>query len=126
MLGLAFKPDTDDIRQAPALEIIRELLREGAPVRAYDPCAMKNAQRVLPQVVYCQDAYATLEESDCLVLCTEWDEFRQLDLARVRKLMRYPIVVDGRNAFDPATIRGHGFHYSSIGRSALSSESGSE
>ena len=126
VLGLAFKPDTDDIRQAPALEIIRELLREGASVRAYDPCTMKNAQRVLPQVVYCQDAYAALEESDCLVLCREWDEFRQLDLARVRKLMRYPIVVAGRNAFDPATIRGHGFHYSSIGRSALSSESGSE
>ena len=122
VLGLAFKPDTDDIRQAPALEVIRELLREGASVRAYDPCAMENAQRALPQVVYCQDAYAALEESDCLVLCTDWDEFRKLDLARVRKLMRYPIVVDGRNVFDPATMRGHGFHYSSIGRPPLSSE----
>ena len=122
VLGLAFKPNTDDIREAPALEVIRELLREGASVRAYDPCAMKKAQRVLPQVVYCEDAYAALEESDCLVLCTEWDEFRQLDLARVRALMRYPIVVDGRNFLDPATMRSHGFHYNSIGRAPLSPE----
>ena len=122
VLGLAFKPDTDDIREAPAIEVIRELLREGASVHAYDPRAMKNAQRVLPEVTYCQDAYAALEESDCLVLCTDWDEFRQLDLARVRKLMRYPIIVDGRNTFDPATVHGHGFHYSSIGRPPLSSE----
>ena len=122
VLGLAFKPNTDDIRESPAIEVIQELLREGASVRAYDPRAMKNAQGVLPEVTYCQDAYAALEESDCLVLCTDWDEFRQLDLARVRKLMRYPIMVDGRNTFDPATVHGLGFHYSSIGRPPLSSE----
>lgn len=120
VLGLAFKPDTDDIRESPALDVIRYLLAEGASVRAYDPRAGENARQVLPGVTYCPDAYTALEESDCLVLCTEWQEFRELDLARVRGLMHYPIVIDGRNVFDPADMLAHGFQYSSIGRPPLS------
>ncbi len=119
VLGLAFKSDTDDIREAPAIHVIRELLNEGASVRAYDPRAMDNARRVLTEVVYCEDAYSALQDSDCLVLCTDWEEFRQLDLKRVRAQMRYPIVVDGRNCFDPSTMLAHGFQYSSVGRSPL-------
>ncbi len=119
VLGLAFKPNTDDIRESPALEIIRELLREGASVRAYDPRAMEKARGALPQAAYCQDAYAALEDSDCLVLCTDWEEFRCLDLARVRDRMRYPIVVDGRNCFEPEVMLAEGFQYSSIGRPPL-------
>ncbi len=119
VLGLAFKPDTDDVRESPAIDVIQELQQEGACVRAYDPKAMEQARRILPDIGYCADSYEAVEDADCLVICTDWKEFRELDLDRVRSLMRYPIVVDGRNCFDPAAMAARGFHYSSIGRAPV-------
>ncbi len=116
VLGLAFKPDTDDIREAPAIAIIERLVHEGASVRAYDPVAEENARCVIPGVVYCPDLYDALRESDALVLLTEWEEFRTLDLERVRRLMRRPVLVDGRNVIDPQKARALGFRYIGMGR----------
>jgi UDPglucose 6-dehydrogenase len=116
LLGLAFKPDTDDMREAPSLEIAAELGRRGAVVRAYDPAAMERAHILLPDLEYRGDPYAVAEEADAVVVVTEWDEFRQLDLARLRALMRRPVVVDGRNIYDPACMRRLGFVYRGIGR----------
>jgi UDPglucose 6-dehydrogenase len=116
VLGLAFKPNTDDLREAPALEIIHLLSSEGAYIRAYDP-AIKEADRVaLPRVVVCRDPYAALERADALLLLTEWSEFRRLDLERIRKRMQRALVIDGRNLFDPADMEAHGFTYHAIGR----------
>jgi len=116
VLGLAFKPNTDDMRSAPSLEIIRALQQEGARIRAYDPKAMDKAKELLPSVEFCADAYAAAKDADALILCTEWDEFRQLDLPRLRSLMAQPIVLDGRNVFDPAQMKALGFTYKSVGR----------
>ncbi|MGE3907875.1 MAG: UDP-glucose/GDP-mannose dehydrogenase family protein [Chloroflexota bacterium] len=116
MLGLAFKPDTDDIREAPSLEIMQILEAERATLRAYDPQAMDNVRARFPHVQFCHDAYEVAAGADALVLLTEWTEFRTLDLARLRSMMTQPIFVDGRNLFDPAIMAGHGFHYQSIGR----------
>ena len=99
--GLAFKPDTDDIRFAPALSIIRQLLSEGAQVQAYDPQAAEKARKELPEVTYCEDAYRAAAGADAVILLTEWAEFRQLDLARVARLMERPLIIDGRNALSP-------------------------
>ncbi|MFQ5685001.1 MAG: UDP-glucose dehydrogenase family protein, partial [Candidatus Binatia bacterium] len=96
VLGLAFKPNTDDVREAPALVIVRELQRRGARVQAYDPAAMEQAQQVLPEVDYRTDAYSAVEEADVLVLITEWNQFRNLDLEKIKGLMRRPILVDLR------------------------------
>jgi UDPglucose 6-dehydrogenase len=116
VLGLAYKPNTDDIRDAPALAIVRELLREGAVVRAYDPAAVENAQRMLPDVTYCSDPYEAAANSDALVILTEWEQFRCLDLRRLRDLMRRPVLIDGRNIFEPDAVRAAGFHYAGMGR----------
>src|SRR5579864_415707 len=116
VLGLAYKANTDDIREAPAVAIIEELRREGAVVRAYDPAAEANARRVLDGVLYCTDPYEAARESDAVVVLTDWDEFRALDLARLRDLMRRPVLVDGRNNFDPEAVRALGFHYAGMGR----------
>ncbi|HLW46988.1 MAG TPA: UDP-glucose/GDP-mannose dehydrogenase family protein [bacterium] len=116
VLGLAYKANTDDIREAPAVAIIEELRREGAVVRAYDPAAEANARRVLDGVLYCTDPYEAARESDAVVVLTDWDEFRALDLARLRDLMRRPVLVDGRNIFDPEAVRALGFHYAGMGR----------
>ena len=116
VLGLAYKANTDDIREAPAIAIIEALLREGAVVRAYDPASEANARRVLPGVTFCPDPYDAAKESDAVVLLTEWDEFRKLDLARLRDLMRRPVLVDGRNILDPDAARALGFHYAGMGR----------
>jgi UDPglucose 6-dehydrogenase len=116
VLGLAFKPNTDDVREAPALEIIHLLEAEGARVQAYDPAAMGPARALLPTVELCADAYAAAAGTDALLLLTEWSEFRQLDLARVRASMRRPFLVDGRNLYDPAEMAGLGFTYRCIGR----------
>jgi len=116
ILGLSFKPNTDDIREAPSLEIIRNLQRKGATVRAYDPVAMENAARLLSDVEMMDTPYAVADGADALVLVTEWNEFKNLDLARVKESMRQPILVDGRNIYDPIAVRDLGYQYSGIGR----------
>jgi UDPglucose 6-dehydrogenase len=114
--GLTFKPNTDDLRDAPAISIIRMLQNEGATVRAYDPVAMERAKAMLPSIVYCDSPYAAAQEADAVLLCTEWNEFKQLDMARVRDLMRRPVLLDGRNVYDPQQMREMGFIYRGMGR----------
>ncbi len=117
VLGLAFKPNTDDMRNAPSIDIIQALVHDGAKVRAYDPVAVPNAQKILDEgVTFCKDPYEAAHGADALVIVTEWDEFRELDLERVRELLAQPIIIDGRNIFDPAQMKALGFVYESIGR----------
>lgn len=116
VLGLAFKPNTDDVRQAPSLVIIGELERLGARVQAFDPAAMEQARRVLPGVDYRADAYSAVEGADVLVLATEWNQFRNLDLEKIKGLMRRPILVDLRNVYEPERARMLGFTYRGVGR----------
>jgi UDPglucose 6-dehydrogenase len=116
LLGLAFKPNTDDLREAPSLDIARVLLAAGAHVRAYDPAAMDGARVKLPEVEYTRDAYGVAAGADAVVVVTEWNEFRHLDLARMKASMRRPVVVDGRNIYDPVVMRALGFTYRGIGR----------
>ncbi len=116
LLGLAFKPNTDDMREAPSIDIAWDLLRERAKVRAYDPVSMENARRLLPEVDLMENPYALAEGADALILITEWNEFKNLDLARIRDSMTEPILVDGRNIYDPHTVRELGFKYMAIGR----------
>jgi len=117
VLGLSFKPNTDDIRLSPAINIIRMLKREGAKIAVFDPKAMEKARQELSGVDYCDNAYEAIKDADCLVLATDWPQFGRLDLKRVKRLLKRPIVVDGRNMFDPANMEKLGFRYSSIGRS---------
>jgi UDPglucose 6-dehydrogenase len=115
--GLAFKPRTDDMREAPAVPIIQGLLARGAKVRAFDPEAMAVAKRTFKRsITYARSAYDALKGADALLVVTEWNEFREPDFARMKKLLKAPVVLDGRNIFDPKQIRGLGFTYSSIGR----------
>ena len=117
--GLAFKPNTDDIREAPSLRIVPELVKEGAKVRAYDPKAMENFKRVFVEgedLIYVGDKYEAVEDAEVLLILTEWDEFAKADMEKVKELMALPIVVDGRNVFDPRRMEEIGFEYYSIGR----------
>jgi UDPglucose 6-dehydrogenase len=116
VLGLAFKPETDDMREAPAADIIRGLLERGAGVRAYDPAAMAEAQKILPGVEYADDEYAAVTDADALVFVTEWNQFRALDMGRIRDLMKSPKVADLRNIYDPTDMRQLGFDYVGVGR----------
>jgi UDPglucose 6-dehydrogenase len=116
LLGMAFKPNTDDMRQAPSLEIAHVLLSRGAIVRAYDPAANVKAKALLPDVEFRRNAYAVARGADALLVVTEWNEFRQLDMARVKRTMRRPVIVDGRNIYDPPAMRELGFVYLGIGR----------
>jgi UDPglucose 6-dehydrogenase len=117
VLGLSFKPNTDDMRDAPATEIIHLLLYEGAKVKAYDPEAMENAEHILgDSIVYCKDPYEVAERADALMLVAEWNEFKQLDMERIRGLMRQPVLMDGRNVYDPPRMRELGFTYQGMGR----------
>jgi UDPglucose 6-dehydrogenase len=117
VLGLSFKPNTDDMRDAPSVEIINLLLYEGAQVQAYDPVAMENARRELGDTItYCQDPYQVAEEADALLLVAEWNEFKQLDMERVKALMRRPLLLDGRNIYDAKRMRELGFTYRGMGR----------
>ena len=116
LLGLAFKPNTDDMREAPSIDIAKVLLAAGSEVRAFDPAAMERSRLLLPEVEYLKDAYQVAAGADALVLVTEWNEFRHLDMARVKQLMRRPVIVDGRNIYDPAAMRGLGFTYRGVGR----------
>jgi UDPglucose 6-dehydrogenase len=116
VLGLAFKPNTDDLREAPAIEIIHLLQSEGAHVKAYDPAATDAARKMLPGVELCSDAYSVAEDADAVLLLTQWSEFRRLDLDRIRQSMRHPLLVDGRNLYDPTEMVARGFLYHAIGR----------
>ena len=117
-LGLAFKPNTDDVRDSPALEILAEVLREGARVRVFDPAAMETSRPVLGSdgVVWCQDAYDAAQGADLLVIFTEWNQFRKLDLERLKSLLAAPRIVDCRNIYDPQQMRAAGFEYLCVGR----------
>jgi UDPglucose 6-dehydrogenase len=116
LLGLSFKPETDDMRDAPSIEIVHGLVAAGAHVRAYDPVAMPNASKLLPELTLCKDAYEACEGADATVLVTEWNQFRMLDLDRVRRLLRQPVLVDLRNVYKPEPMRAAGFRYVSVGR----------
>jgi UDPglucose 6-dehydrogenase len=116
VLGLAFKPNTDDMRLAPSLDVIRPLRGEGAKIKAYDPQAMDKAREYLPDIEYCRDAYEAATGVDALIICTEWDEFRSLDLNRLKSVMDHPTIFDGRNIFDPKRMADLGFTYLSVGR----------
>jgi UDPglucose 6-dehydrogenase len=116
LLGLTFKPNTDDMRDSPSLAIVPALQKAGALVRAYDPEGMGEAKQLLSDVEFCDDAYATMEGADALVIVTEWNAFRALDLDRVKQLLKRPVMVDLRNIYKPAQMAAAGFRYVSIGR----------
>ncbi len=116
ILGLAFKPNTDDMRESPAVEMIHLLQNEGAHVKAYDPQAMENAAQMFPRLTLCTNPYEVAEGADALVLATEWNEFKQLDFDRIHSLMRQPIIMDGRNLWDSSRLRQQGFAYYGVGR----------
>ncbi len=116
VLGLAFKENTDDTRESPASTVVRSLLNQGAHVKAYDPMAMEHAIRELNGIIPCKSAYEAAEGVDALVILTPWNEFKNLDFERIRRTMREPILVDGRNLYDPETMRQHGFVYRGVGR----------
>src|SRR5882672_2821623 len=116
VLGLAFKPETDDMREAPSVEIIRSMLENGAKIRAYDPVAMTEAAKILPDVEYAEDEYAAVKGAEVLVFVTEWNQFRALDMARIRDLMKVPRIADLRNIYKPGDMRELGFEYVGVGR----------
>ncbi|WGM31975.1 UDP-glucose/GDP-mannose dehydrogenase family protein [Brevundimonas sp. NIBR11] len=116
ILGLAFKPNTDDMRDAPSLDIVPALIAAGVKVQAYDPESMHEAGKLLPDIDYRADAYSAIEDADAIVILTEWDQFRALDLDRIKLLARAPVMVDLRNVYRPAEMRARGFSYTSIGR----------
>lgn len=116
MLGLSFKPDTDDIRESPALFVLDRLLSRGATVRAHDPAAMDNARRLRPDAIYCDDPYEAAEGADLLAILTEWNQFRALEFDRLRMLLREPSIVDLRNLYEPERVAAAGFRYASLGR----------
>jgi UDPglucose 6-dehydrogenase len=116
VLGLSFKPNTDDMREAPSVSVVEQLQAAGAHVKAYDPVAMKNAESYIPTVTFCATAYDAAKETDALLLVTEWNEFKQLDWDRVRQYMNQPIVIDGRNLYDPHEMQERGFTYWGVGR----------
>lgn len=118
VLGLSFKPNTDDIREAVTIKIIQDLMKEGARVRAYDPAAMEAAKKAIPEVQYCGDAYEAVEQADALILMTEWNQFRNLELERIKKALRQPVFIDLRNVYDPDRMTELGFHYTGVGRGA--------
>ena len=116
ILGLAFKPDTDDMRESPSMYIIRELQKQEVLIKAYDPQAMEAAKTFLQDVEYCQNPYEAASGSDALIFLTEWDEFKNLDFVKIKRLLKQPIIIDGRNIFDPLTMKEHGLTYFGIGR----------
>ena len=116
VLGLTFKPNTDDMREAPSIPLITALQDQGAKVRVFDPVGMEQAKAVLDGVTYCDGAYECAEKAHALVIVTEWEQFRALDFGALKKVMAQPVVVDLRNIYQPADIERHGFSYVSVGR----------
>ncbi len=120
ILGLSFKPNTDDIRNAPSIDIIQALQSEGAKIKVYDPSAMEKAAELLNKVKFCKDPYEVCRGSDCLLIVTEWDEFKELDFSKVKKMLRRPFIIDGRNIYEPERMAKLGFTYAGIGRRGVS------
>jgi UDPglucose 6-dehydrogenase len=119
VLGLAFKGGTDDIRESPALFLVQALLQEGSKITAYDPAAMERAQEVVSSnITFADSAYQAAHGADALLILTEWEEFANLDLNRLRQELKYPIVIDGRNLYDPEVMAAEGFSYYSVGRAS--------
>jgi UDPglucose 6-dehydrogenase len=118
VLGLTFKPNTDDMRDSASLTIVPALQAAGADIRAYDPEGMDEAKKLLNDITWCDDAYETMEAADAIVIITEWNEFRALDLGRAKTLMRTPVMIDLRNIYTPAEMADAGFAYTSVGRPA--------
>ncbi len=116
ILGLAFKQNTDDIRKSPSINIIKLLLKEGAHIKCFDPLAMDNTKKILPNLTYCQDEYETAHDSDALVIATEWNQFRNLDLLKIKKLLKTPVLIDLRNLYEPEKVKSLGFIYEGAGR----------
>jgi UDPglucose 6-dehydrogenase len=116
LLGLAFKPNTDDMRDAPSIDIAQAMLEAGAQVRAYDPVAVENAVQLLPNVTMYPNPYEMAEGCDALIVATEWNEFKHLDLKRIHKIMAQPVIFDGRNIYDPLEMAQRGFKYRGVGR----------
>ncbi|MEK7308180.1 MAG: UDP binding domain-containing protein, partial [Nitrospirota bacterium] len=116
VLGLSFKPNTNDMRDAPSIYIISSLLKAGARIRAFDPVAMKDAEKVFPKVIYCKDSYSAVKGADAVVIVTEWNQFRNLDLVRIRKLTKGRFFFDLRNIYESDKMRELGFKYYSVGR----------
>ncbi|MCS7203702.1 MAG: UDP-glucose/GDP-mannose dehydrogenase family protein [Thermodesulfovibrio sp.] len=116
ILGLSFKPNTDDIREAPSIYLISELLQRKVSVKAFDPAAIENTKKIFPNITYCKDAYSTLKDVDAAVVITEWNQFRNLDLEKVKKLMKGNLFFDFRNIYNPEKMRAFGFKYFSVGR----------
>jgi UDPglucose 6-dehydrogenase len=118
--GLSFKPNTDDVREAPALVIVNALLEAGATVQVYDPEAIETARRILGnRVTYCETNYDALAGADALVIATEWNEFRKPDMPRVKSLLNRPLIFDGRNMYEPEDMAADGFEYHSVGRASV-------
>jgi UDPglucose 6-dehydrogenase len=126
VLGLTFKPNTDDMRDAPSLAIVPALIRAGAHVRVFDPEGMAEAKKLLDGVVWCGNAYETVAGADALAVLTEWNEFRALNLSRLKSLMRAPVICDFRNIYNPSQMAAAGFRYSSIGRPATGPSASSD
>jgi UDPglucose 6-dehydrogenase len=116
VLGLSFKPNTDDMRFAPSIYIIQELQKEGGKIKAYDPEAMEKAKQVLDNIEFCNDPYEVAKDSDVLLTLTEWNEFKEMDLKKIKSLMKNPLIIDGRNIYNPENLKKEGFSYISIGR----------
>ncbi len=116
ILGLAFKQNTDDIRESSSIDIIKILLKEGAKIKCFDPLAMENTKKILPDITYCENEYDVAEGSDCLVIATEWNQFRNLDLLKIKKLLKSPILLDLRNLYEPKKVKELGFVYEGVGR----------
>ena len=116
MLGLSFKPNTNDLRDAPALAIAQELMKQGATVRAYDPAGLEEACQILSGLVPCTDAYDTAQGADALILMTEWNQFRTLDFEKLKTLLRQPLFFDLRNVYEPDRVAAFGFRHISVGR----------
>ena len=116
ILGLAFKQNTDDIRESASIDIIKLLLKEGAKIKCFDPLAMDNTKKILPDITYCENEYDVAEGSDCLVIATEWNQFRNLDLLRIKKLLNTPILIDLRNLYEPEKVKSLGLIYEGVGR----------
>ncbi|MFQ5707565.1 MAG: UDP-glucose dehydrogenase family protein [bacterium] len=116
VLGLSFKPNTDDMRDAPSITIIQGLVQDGPVIKAFDPVAMEQARKELPNLIYCQDTYEVAKGCDALIFITEWNQFRSLDLEKIKNLMKTPVIIDLRNIYDPEKMREKGFKYSCVGR----------
>ena len=116
VLGLSFKPETDDMRESPATDIIRELQKRGAKIKAFDPVAMEEAKHLLSDIEYATDEYDAIKDADILVIVTEWNQFRALDMEKVKRLLKSPKIADLRNIYEPSDMREMGFEYVGVGR----------